>query len=471
MTREYDLIVKHGTVVTTSGAFRADVGVKDGTISTISSRISAMGPIIDASECYVLPGGVDVHTHLDAPTFDMMTADDFRSGTIAAAAGGTTTLIDFCQQEHGKTLAEGIAKWDKKAAGRAAIDYSYHMLIVDLREDVLAELDRLPDIGITSFKLFMSGKGGPMIDDLTLIKALDKARDVGALVMVHAENGDAVYHLQNKFYGAGGTSPLHHALSRPARIEAEATARAIALAEIVGATIYIVHVSCKEALEEVIRGKLRGASVLAETCTHYLYLTSQDLDQPDFQGAKFVFSPPARTQQDHLALWRALAHNLLETVSSDHSSTNFHGQKDRGRSDFRLIPNGLPGIEERMTMLFQGVVNGHISLSQFVDLAATRPARTFGLYPRKGAVAVGCDADLVVWNPNMRRTLHQASMHHAVDYTAYEGIEVQGGPQTVVLRGKVIIDRGAYVGTPGEGIFVKRSTFNHLNQRYAASCW
>ncbi len=452
-------IISGGLIGSSGGAYRADVAIEDGKIHQIGCDLAPGDHTIAAGECILLPGGVDVHTHLDAPSLGMVSADDFRSGTIAAACGGTTTIIDFCQQEHGKSLAAGIEKWDNKASGKAAIDYGYHMMVVDLTDSVFEELARLPQQGIPSFKLFMAFKGGAMIDDLTLVRALDQAKRSGGLVMVHAENGDAAHLLQQRFLERGLRQPIHHALSRPARIEAEATARAIALAEVVGAPIYIVHVSCKEALEEVVRGKMRGAPVIAETCTQYLYLVQEDLDRPDFEGAKFVFTPPPRTIEDQANLWRALANNLLETVSSDHSSTNFRGQKDNGREDFTLIPNGLPGIEERLTMLYQGVVQGKITLDQFVDLSATRPARTFGLYPRKGAIAVGADADLVVFDPDVKWTIKQERLHHGVDYSAYEGQEVRGRVRDVLLRGKVIVEGGQYVGKPGEGEFVQRAAY------------
>ncbi|WP_156587740.1 dihydropyrimidinase [Agrobacterium vitis] len=456
-----DLIIVDGTIATNAGTFVADLAINRGQIVQIGGTLPAARRTISAEGLLVLPGGVDVHTHLDAPSLDMMTADDFRSGTIAAACGGTTSLIDFCQQTPGGTLAQGIANWNTKAEGKAAIDYGYHMLIPDFNAEIASELATLPDKGITSFKLFMSGKGGAMVDDHALITAMDVARDCGAMVMVHAENGDAVHLLQQQLLREGKTEPKYHAASRPARAEAEATARAVALAEMTGAPLYIVHVTCAEALDEVVRGKLRGAPVLAETCTHYLYLTKDHLDRPNFEGAKYVFSPPARTRADQEALWLALRHNILETVSSDHSSTRFHDQKQGGRGDFTKIPNGLPGIEERFIMLYQGVVEGRITIEQFVDLVASRPARTFGLSPRKGTIAVGCDADLVLFDANARRTIRNNELHHAVDYSAYEGIDVRGKVISVLLRGKVIVENSKYCGEPGYGRFLPRARMEH----------
>lgn len=454
-----DLIVRNGTIVTADGISEADIGVVDGKIAQIGGNIAKAAKIVDATGCYVMPGGIDAHTHLDSVSFNTASADDFRAGTVAAACGGTTTIVDFCTQDRGQSLAEAIAVWDGKAKDKAAIDYGYHIIIIDMNDAVLKELATLPDRGVTSFKLFMAYRGMFMIDDVTLIRTLDQARKHGALVMVHAENGDAADYLRDKLVAQGKTEPKYHAESRPPRVEAEATARAIALAEIVGAPIYVVHLTCVEALEELVRAKLRGVEALAETCTQYLYLTKDDLDRPNFEGAKYVFTPPARTKKDHAALWDALANGILETVSSDHCSWLFKGHKDKGRNDFRLIPNGAPGIEERLMMVYQGVNEGRISLTQFVDLVATRPAKVFGLFPQKGAIAVGADADLVIWDPEAKFTITQSAMHNSMDYSSYEGRTVQGAPRTVLLRGKVIVENRAYIGTPGEGRFLKRARY------------
>ena len=305
----------------------------------------------------------------------------------------------------------------------------------------------------------MAYRGMSMVDDVTLLKSLDQAKRHGALVMVHAENGDAADYLRDKFVAEGKTSPYYHALSRPPRIEAEATARAIALAEIVGTSIYIVHLTCGEALDELIRAKRRGVDALAETCTQYLYLTKDDLDRPDFEGAKFVFTPPARTVEDQELLWDALANRVLETVSSDHCSWLFKGHKDKGKDDFRKIPNGAPGVEERLMMVWQGVNAGRITPTEFVDLVATRPAKVFGMFPKKGTIAVGSDADLVIWDPEAEFTITQGAMHNAMDYSSYEGHAVRGLPRHVLLRGKQIVRDRDYVGTPGEGAFLRRDRY------------
>ncbi|WP_108662481.1 dihydropyrimidinase [Acuticoccus kandeliae] len=453
-----DLIVRNGTIVTASGISKADLGIKDGVVVQIGGAMEGAREI-DAAGRYVMPGGVDVHTHLDSEDFSTKSADDFGSGSRAAACGGTTTVVDFCAQKSGQTLAEAIAFWDEKAAGKMAIDYGYHMIIVDMNDGVFEELATLPDRGITSFKLFMAYRGMNMIDDVTMLKSLEQAKTYGALVMVHAENGDAADYLRDKFVAEGKTEPYYHALSRPPRIEAEATARAIALAEIVGTSIYIVHLTCGEALDELIRAKRRGVDALAETCTQYLYLTKEDLARPDFEGAKFVFTPPARTEADQELLWDALQNRILETVSSDHCSWLFKGHKDKGKDDFRKIPNGAPGVEERLMMVYQGVNEGRITLTEFVDLVATRPAKTFGMFPKKGTIAVGSDADIVIWDPETSLTITQSEMHNNMDYSSYEGRAVKGVPTTVLLRGKVIAEDRQYVGTPGEGEFLKRDKY------------
>lgn len=453
-----DLIVRNGDIVTATDTYRADIGVRNGKVVQIGIDLAAEGAqVIDASDCYVMPGAVDVHTHLDSPSFGMVSVDDFRTGTIAAACGGTTSIVDFCVQAKGQSLADALAGWHAKAAGKAVIDYGFHSIIIDLTDSVFEELATLPAQGVTSFKLFMAYKYMNMIDDLTLLRALEQAREAGALVMVHAENGDAAYWLQKKFVAEGKTDPKYHATTRPPRVEAEATARAIAMAEIVGAPIYIVHLSCQEALDEVMRGRTRGVPVLAETCTQYLYTTEADLDRPNFEGAKYVFTPPPRQQHQHDVLWRALASGSLQAVSSDHSPWSFVEQKSRGRDDFSQIPNGGPGIEERVMMVYQGVNEGRISLNRFVDIVATSPARMFGLAPRKGTIAIGSDADLLIWDPSAEMTIRQSALHHASDYTLYEGKTVRGLPRTVTLRGEVIVQDREFVGEPGAGQFLHRS--------------
>jgi dihydropyrimidinase len=452
-----DLIVRNGTVVTAIDTYQADIGVSNGKVVQIGAGLAAdAAQVIDATDCYVMPGGVDVHTHLDSPSFGVVTVDDFRTGTIAAACGGTTSIVDFCMQAHGQSLTDALAEWHAKADGKASIDYGFHSVVTDMNDSVFEELATLPEQGVTSFKLFMAYKYMAMIDDLTLIRSLEQAKKAGALVMVHAENGDAAYWLQNKFVAEGKTEPKYHATTRPPRVEAEATARAIAMAEIVDAPLYVVHLSCQEALDEVMRGRTRGVDVQAETCTQYLYITEEDLDRPDFEGAKYVFTPPPRQKHQREVLWQALANGSLQAVSSDHAPWSFAEQKVRGRDDFSKIPNGGPGIEERVMMVYQGVNDGRLSLNRFVELVATSPARMFGLYPQKGSIAIGSDADLLIWDPNAEMTVTQSALHHAVDYTLYEGRAIRGLPRTVTLRGQVIVENREFVGEPGAGRFLHR---------------
>jgi dihydropyrimidinase len=457
-----DRIIRNGTVVTADGRFQADIGIRDGRIAQIGGLLPEAVEATDATGCFVMPGGVDVHTHLDTPSAAGRTADDYLSGTIAAACGGTTTIVDFCQQEKGQSLAEALATWHRQAEGKAAVDYGFHIIVLDMNDAVHSELAELPAQGVTSFKLFMAYKGASMVDDLTLLRAMEQARLSGAVVMVHAENGDAAYFLQQKLIAQGRTEPRHHADSRPPRVEAEATARAIALAEVAGAPLYVVHMTCEESVEELVRGRRRGVAVTGETCTQYLYTTRDDLARPGFEGAKYVFTPPPRTAHDHAVLWRALADGTLSAISSDHSPWCFKGQKDLGRDDFTRIPNGGPGIEERLMMTYQGVAQGRLTLERFVEIVATAPARLFGLYPRKGTIAVGCDADLVIWDPAARLAVTRDALHSRIDYTLYEGQQIQGLPRDVLLRGEVIVRDRQYVGAPGTGRFLRRARFGEM---------
>lgn len=453
-----DLIVRGGTIVTASDTFKADIGIKDGRVRLIADAIAAENGArtINASGLLVLPGGVDVHTHLATPGPLADTEDDFFSGTVAAAHGGTTTIINFCPQIKGRGLLESLAVHRQLADPKAVVDFALHSIVSDPSPIALSELSALPNEGVTSFKLFMAYKGDTMVDDGTLIRVLHEARENGALVMVHAENGEAVEYLRDRFAAQGKLSPRYHALSRPPRVEAEATARAIALAELTDASIYIVHVSCGATLDEVIRGRKRGVDVHAETCSHYLSVTDKVFDAPGFESGKYVFTPPPRDASQPELIWNAIASGDLEVVSSDHAPYNFRGGKDIGREDFRSIPNGAPGIEERMMLVWQGVVEGRLSPNRFVDLTATTPAKIFGLYPQKGTIAIGADADIVVWNPDVRRRLTQSELHSAVDYTVYEGMDIVGAPETVISRGQVIVHGGVFKGAAGRGRYIHR---------------
>jgi dihydropyrimidinase len=458
-----DLIIQNGMVINATNTSVVDIGISNGKVVQLGGAMPEAQRTIDASGMLVIPGGIDVHTHLDAPGAGFNTADDFRTGTVAAACGGTTTIVDFCQQARGQSLRDALAGWHAKAADKAVIDYGFHIIVVDFTPEVEAELAELPGEGVTSFKLFMAYKGAQMVDDRTLMRTLAQARNSGALVMVHAENGDAADFLVEENLKAGNTAPKFHALSRPPRVESEATGRAIALAELAGAPIYIVHLTCQDSMDEVMAGRRRGVDVTAETCTHYLYTTKDDLAREGFEGAKWVFTPPARSTEDQAVLWRALATGALQAVSSDHASWSYERHKSLGRDDFSKIPNGAPGIEERMTMVYQGVNEGRFSVNRFVELTSTNPARLFGLYPQKGSIAVGSDADIVIWDPNATTTIHQQDLHHASDYTLYEGKEVRGLPMTVLRRGEVIVEGRAFVGAEGGGQFVKRKPYSRAN--------
>lgn len=452
-----DVIIKNGTIVTATDTYRAEIGIAGGRIVQIGAELAAAGArVIDAAGRYVLPGGVDPHVHLDTPVMGTVTADDYPSGTIAAACGGTTSVVDFCFQMPGQSLADALAGWHARAEGRAAIDYGFHMVVADPTDAVIAELAGLPAQGVSSFKLFMAYKGALMADDAAIIRVLEQARRCGALVLVHAENGDAAELLQRRVVEAGISGPKAHLLSRPPRIEADAVARIITLAELVGTPIYIVHMTCGEALDELVRGRARGAPVVAETCPHYLNTSEADYDRPGFEAAKYCYSPPPRTPADQQRLWDALANGTLQAVGSDHAPFNFAGQKELGRDDFTKIPMGAPGIEERLMIMYQGVHEGRISLNRFVELIASAPARLLGLAPAKGSIAVGADADLVLWNPAAELTLSPAVLHQNVDYTVNHGRTVRGLPETVLLRGEVIVERREFVGQVGAGRFLRR---------------
>lgn len=459
-----DVIVAGGTVVTASETYQADLGIVDGRIATIASRLPVEPAclVIDARGKYVFPGGIDPHTHLDSPSQGTQTADDFRTGTIAAACGGTTSIVDFCFPDRGQNLVDGLEAWHRRARAKAVIDYAFHVAILDDADAIADQIPSLLESGVSTIKLFLAYRGGVMVSDRTLYRALQWSARVGALTLVHAENGDAIALREQNLLAAGKTAPRFHAEARPPRVEAEATARACALAELAGAPIYIVHVSCAEALEEIERARQRGVQVWAETCPQYLYCSVDDLARPDFEGAKYVCSPALRERWQQDALWRALDTGVIQAVGSDHSAFNFVGSagKERGREEFTRIPNGVPGIEERLVLMYQGVLNGKITLNRFVELVSTMPARIMGLSPRKGSIAVGSDADLVVWDPDVEWTLSSKTLHHRVDYTLYEGMRVRGAPDTVLLRGKTIVSRRDPKNGFGRGQFLPREPFS-----------
>jgi dihydropyrimidinase len=453
-------LIKGGTIVTAVDQYKGDVLIEDEKIALIGTIIDVQADkVIDASGKYVLPGGIDVHTHLDMPFGGTTSADDFETGTTAAAFGGTTAIVDFAIQYRGQTLHHAMETWAAKAEGKAVIDYGFHMIITELNDQVEGEMDALVRQGITSFKLFMAYPGVFMLDDGSIFKALLRTGKNGGTICMHAENGGVIDVLVQRALAEGKTAPKYHALTRPARAEAEATHRAIAMSEIADVPIYIVHLSAAEALEMVTEARDRGLPAFAETCPQYLFLSYDNYEEPDFDGAKYVMSPPLREKAKQKELWRGLAFNDLQCISTDHCPFCMKEQKELGRNDFSKIPNGAPGIETRMSLVYDGGVReGRITLNRFVELTSTSPARIFGLFPRKGTIAPGSDADVVVFDPNRTFTMSAKTLHMKVDYNPYEGRKVTGATDTVLSRGRLVIENGTFVGRAGQGSFLKRAT-------------
>src|SRR6187399_1634725 len=456
------VLIKGGRVITAADDYVADIFIEDERISLIGESLDmSADTVVDASGKYLLPGAVDPHTHLDMPFGGTTTIDDVESGQSAAAMGGTTYHVDFIIQPQGATFAAAIDEWKSKADGKQMIDMGYHMAVTDLREGgTLEELAALPAQGVTSYKLFMAYKGALMVDDETLFRTMEVAAETGALVMVHAENGDAIDVLVKQALAAGNTAPHFHALTRPPETEGEATNRAIQLARVAGAPLYVVHVSCREAVEPIARARDAGWDVWGETCTQYFFIDYTYLERPGFEGAKYVYTPPPRPIENQEVLWHAVRSDILSVVSTDHCAFLWDGQKTMGKDDFSKIPNGGPGLEDRLKMIHHfGVRDGRISLNRMVDLLATQPAKLFGLYPRKGTIAVGADADIVIFDPEKRHLITAETQHSKTDYNLYEGTEVTGTPEVVLLRGNVLVEGGELVAEPGVGEFVERAAF------------
>lgn len=453
-----DLCIRNGTLVTANGLTRADLGVRGGRIAQVGGDLGRGRREIDATGLYVMPGAIDVHTHMDMPFMGTATADDFESGTRAAAAGGVTTILDFAIQAPGATLRETAETWEGKAAGKALIDYGFHLAPTRWDDGSAAEVAELIAEGFTSFKAFMAYKGALMLDDGGLFELLQATAANGGLVMVHAENGDVVASLQRQALARGERAAKHHALTRPQRAEAEATARAIALAEAAGGQLYVVHVSCSEAVEEIERARSRGLPVFAESCPQYLGVISvEDYERPEEEARGFVCSPPLRDRREAESIWAALRSHALQIVSSDHCPFT-SDQKRAGAQDFTLIPNGVPGVETLVPLVWSlGVGGGHISPARFVELIATEPARRFGLV-NKGSLDVGKDADIMLFDPAKSVELDAASLHQNVDYTPYQGFECRGYPVMTIARGEMVWDGQEFVGEPGRGRRAERST-------------
>ena len=453
------VLIKGGRVVTAADDYVADVYVDGERISLIGESLDVPADrVVDAAGKYVLPGCVDPHTHLDMPFGGTVTIDDFESGHTAAAFGGTTCHVDFVIQPQGATFAEALEQWHAKREGKAIIDNGFHMAVTDLHEGgTVEELATLPDQGITSYKLFMAYKGAIMVDDETLFRTMQVASETGALVMVHAENGDAIDVLVKEALARGETEPRYHALTRPPETEGEATNRAIQLARVAGCNLYVVHVSCREAVEPIALAREKGWDVWGETCTQYFFVDYSFLERPDFEGAKYVYTPPPRPKENQEVLWNAVRTDVLSVVSTDHCAFTWSEQKAMGRDDFSKIPNGGPGLENRLQMIHTfGVREGRITLNRMVELLATNPAKLFGLYPRKGTLAVGSDADLVVFDPEKQVTITAATQQSKSDYNLFEGTQVTGSPEVVLVRGTVVVENGALQVQPGHGQFVKR---------------
>ncbi len=472
------LLITGGTVVSATGRTQADVLV-DGEriVALIAPGSEPFGPImaertIDASGRYVLPGGVDAHTHMEMPFGGTQAADTFETGTRAAAWGGTTTIVDFVVQYAGQNVMEQYELWHQKAAGNCAIDYGFHQILSDVQDESLQAMDALVAEGVTSFKLFMAYKGVFLSDDGQILRAFQKGAENGALMMMHAENGAVIDVLVQQALAANHTTPRWHGLTRPWQAEEEATHRAIMIADITGAPLYVVHVSAKQAVEQIAAARARGANVFGETCPQYLYLSLEEQlaavseQWGELEGAKWVCSTPLRSRHEghQEELWRSLRTNQLQMVSTDHCPFCMKEQKELGRGDFSKIPNGIGSVEHRMDLMYQGVVDGQITLERFVEITSTTPARMFGMYGRKGVIAPGADADIVIYDPNGHTSLGVNRTHHMnMDYSAYEGFEIDGHVDLVISRGAVIVDESGYVGRAGHGRFIRRAPSQYLS--------
>jgi dihydropyrimidinase len=453
-----NILIKNSVIVTHSETFSADLLIEDGIIKTIAKNIpkSRAEMVIDAEGKYLLPGGVDVHTHLEMPFMGTVTSDDFETGTLAAACGGTTTIIDFAIQEKGKSLKEALRLWQEKAR-KGVIDYGLHLAITSWDKSTEDELPSLIKEGVTSFKVFMAYKGSLQLKDSQIFQILKILKREGALLMIHCENGDLIDLIQKNLLLEGKTQPKFHELSRPAILEEEAVFRAISFAKLVDHPIYIVHLSSKEALQRVKEAQLRGFKVYAETCPHYLLFSKEKYYQTELEAAKFIFSPPLREKEDNRALWEGLKDKVLQVISTDHCAFNLHGQKDLSLEDFSKIPNGCPGVEDRLKLIYTyGVLEGNLSINRFVDLVSTAPAKLFGIFPQKGTICVGSDADLVLFDPQIESNFSAAASYQRCDYNTYEGLRFRGSPKLVISRGEIIFKDGIPSAKKGRGKFLKR---------------
>jgi dihydropyrimidinase len=457
-------IIRNGRIVTAVDDYNADILIENGVVQMIAKTIDAdiaADKVIDAKGRLVIPGGIDPHTHMELPFGGTAASDTFETGTIAAAYGGTTTIIDFAVQGKGESLNQALDNWHRKAEGHTSIDCGFHLICTDLPDSRLPEMKSMIDQGVSSFKLFMAYPGVFYVDDGTIYNAMRMAGDAGGLICMHAENGIVINQIIKHALAEGKTAPKYHALTRPTKAEAEGVHRAIAIAEMAHSPVYIVHLSCDDALQEVTRARDNGTPVYAETCPQYLFLDYSVYEQEGFEGAKWVMTPPIREKFNQDKLWRGLQFNDLQVIATDHCPFCFKEQKELGRDDFTKIPNGGPGVEHRMSLVYNGgVASGRISVNRFVEITSTNAAKIFGLFPRKGTIAVGSDADIVIFDPNEEMTISAKSHHMNVDYSCYEGYKVRGVTKTVLSRGDVVIEDGKYVAQPGRGAFLKRGLFN-----------
>jgi dihydropyrimidinase len=452
-------LIKNGRVITAVDDYKADILIEDEVVSVIGAKLEMeVDHTIDASGKLVIPGGIDPHTHMELPFGGTQSSDDFRTGTMAAAHGGTTTIIDFAVQTKGESLISGLDKWHQKAEGKCAVDYGFHLITTDFEDHQIEEMHTLIDEGVSSFKLFMAYPGVFLADDATIFRAMSAAGERGGLICMHAENGIVINEIIKHALAKGHTAPKYHALTRPTVAEAEGVHRAIAIAEMAESPVYIVHLSCADALNQVRQARDRGIPAFAETCPQYLFLSIDDYGE-DFEGAKYVMTPPLREKANQAELWKGLKMDDLQVISTDHCPFCMKEQKELGRADFTKIPNGAPGVEHRVPLIYNGgVVENRISLNRFVELTSTAAAKMFGMFPKKGTIAVGSDADIVIFDPNKDQTISAQTHHMNVDYSAYEGRTIRGVVDTVLSRGKVVISQGDFKGKAGDGQFIKRGT-------------
>ena len=453
------VLIQNGTIVNADSTVQADLLIDGATIKEVRAGIPAGSAdrVVDARDLLLIPGGIDAHTHLDMPFGGTESADDFLTGTRAAAIGGTTTIVDFAIQGRGTKMCAALDTWWKKAEGKACIDYGLHMIVTDLGDAGLEDMDEMVREGVSSFKLFMAYPNVLMVDDATIFKALRQTAKNGALICMHAENGSVIDVIVQQALAEGKTAPIYHALTRPTLAEAEAVHRSIAMAEMAGVPVYIVHLSSEDALNQVREARDRGLPAFAETCPQYLLLSLEDVAYIGWEGAKYVFTPPLRDRRNQPKLWEGLRTDHLQVVSTDHCPFCFADQKALGKDDFTKIPNGGPGIENRLQLLHHhGVGKGNFSLNRFVELVSTAPARIFGMYPKKGLLAVGSDADLVLWDPLEEYIISAATHHMRVDYSMFEGFHVRGNARDVYSRGELIVSCGKFIGKPGRGNYLRR---------------